>query len=252
MTWGTHCPRCGLTDCRWIAGPTCEGGSRIKAFQAFAPEWRARWPIGTRWLARLISRQLVELESENSYFRAIVKKEYDNIRLVDVNVKPEEFQVLLQSGIGGILTSWMLQAIKSIGAKAYVEIMGEHPVEGKVIFTVVRMGGEPPGARAHRYEQLIRGFMSPVPYEKWHEAMGPCLWWHFDAKGNLTEPPYIGTPLDCGQTVEHTIRHHVGGTGEVKEDVHRSHVGGWPGYHTHFTRIPEASLTWAPPAAPPG
>lgn len=25
MTWGSHCPRCGLESCGWIANGTCEG-----------------------------------------------------------------------------------------------------------------------------------------------------------------------------------------------------------------------------------
>jgi hypothetical protein len=39
----------------------------------------------------------------------------------------------------------------------------------------------------------------------WHEDMGPKLWWRFP----ITEPPYVGSPLDTD----------------------------WPGYHTHWTDV---------------
>lgn len=44
------------------------------------------------------------------------------------------------------------------------------------------------------------------PLSKWHEDLGPALWWRFP----IQEPPYSGTPLDTH----------------------------WPGYHTHWTPIP--------------
>lgn len=43
------------------------------------------------------------------------------------------------------------------------------------------------------------------PLADWHEDMGAKLWW----KVPVTEPPYVGTPLDVS----------------------------WPGDHTHFTPI---------------
>lgn len=214
------CDQCGLADCAWIAGATCEGQARIKARQTIAPIFRDPWPLGTHWLARLISAKLVELEAQNHMLNHIVQGKVQDVQLVDVNVRQDEFQMLLQSGIGGVITSWMLQAIQGIGAKAYVEVMGQHPKEGKVVFTIARMGGEPPGQRAARYESLIRGFMTPRPYAQWHEDLGPCLWWHFSESGKVTEPPYVGTPLDTS----------------------------WPRYHNYFTRIPVASLDWKPPA----
>lgn len=64
-------------------------------------------------------------------------------------------------------------------------------------------------------------------------SMGPVLWWKFP----ISEPPYVGAPDDCGMTVEVDIRHYVGGAGEVKTTSARTDVGGWPGYHTHFTPI---------------
>lgn len=44
------------------------------------------------------------------------------------------------------------------------------------------------------------------PLERWHEDMGPALWWKFP----IDEPPYVGTPIDSD----------------------------WPGYHTHWSPIP--------------
>lgn len=69
----------------------------------------------------------------------------------------------------------------------------------------------------------------PRPLSEWSEERGAVLWWRFP----IDEPPYVGTPNDCGQTVE--MRHYVGGAGEVKTT--RTDVGGWPGYHTHWTPI---------------
>lgn len=62
---------------------------------------------------------------------------------------------------------------------------------------------------------------------EWNEDVGDVLWWKFP----LEEPPYCGTPLDMGQTVEVSAR-------AVNIDkLMRFTVGGWPGYHTHWTPI---------------
>jgi hypothetical protein len=72
------------------------------------------------------------------------------------------------------------------------------------------------------------------PKHEWHEDMGPVLWWKFP----ISEAPYVGTPLDLGFTVEvdTTVR-----TSQRKRRpiIKKSSmmVGGWPGYHTHFTMI---------------
>jgi hypothetical protein len=70
---------------------------------------------------------------------------------------------------------------------------------------------------------------TPHLLEEWSEEDGPVLWWRFP----VDEPPYVGTPLDLGFTVE---IHSVDGVAA------RGNVGGWPGYHTHWTPIegPEA------------
>lgn len=251
-----QCPRCGLYDCAWMAGPYCEGDARTKALQQFAPAWR-HLPWWRKWLARVRSQYIIELECENEYYRKIVKKEFDDIRLVDVNIKPDEFQMLLRSGVGGIFVSWILQAIRSIGAKAYVEVMGEHPVEGKVVLTIARMSGEAPGQCAKRYENIIRSYVTPRPVAEWHEDYGNCLFWTIDDKGNPTEPPYAGTPHDIKPFHIVDGKVEVGDRGELKGHtetggrIHTIDSHPFPVYATHFTRIPEASMNWTPPEPPP-
>lgn len=63
---------------------------------------------------------------------------------------------------------------------------------------------------------------------EWTEETGPVLWWKFP----LNEPPYVGTPLDLGHTVEMLAR------ANNIDKLMRFTVGGWPGYHTHWTPIP--------------
>ncbi|TNF19176.1 MAG: hypothetical protein EP318_15590 [Rhodobacteraceae bacterium] len=73
----------------------------------------------------------------------------------------------------------------------------------------------------------------PRPLNEWHEDHGDVLWWCWDGNGWLGEAPYIGSPLDLGHTVEcHTHRD----TGE--KPAASFDVGGWPGYHTHWTPLP--------------
>lgn len=65
------------------------------------------------------------------------------------------------------------------------------------------------------------------PLADWHEEDGPVLWWKFPVR----EPPYVGTPLDIGIPVEVSFRDCV------RTHTWTRHVGGWPGYHTHWTPI---------------
>lgn len=153
---------------------------------------------------------------------------------------------IVKSSIAKVVLRLILKAIQAIGSKTYVEISAAHPSEGRLEFLVTRQGGESSGDRADRYEQMLKGHLVPVPYAKWTEQDGDVLWWHFDESGRVTESPWVGSPLDCGQTVECILAHHTGGTGEIKETKSQTEVGGWPGYHTHFTRIPAASLSWRP------
>jgi hypothetical protein len=71
-----------------------------------------------------------------------------------------------------------------------------------------------PKARLPEYHHWALPFIDDVtldelrraqPLDQWHEAEGDVLWWKFP----VSEPPYVGSPLDTG----------------------------WPGYHTHWTRI---------------
>lgn len=98
------------------------------------------------------------------------------------------------------------------------------------------------------------GLFTPRPIEEYHKDMGPVLWWCWEEMVPASEsrwagePPYVGTPSDLGQEVLITSEvrvHDVRGEIEpdkttAAEQTHqrRVHVGGWPGYHTHFTPIP--------------
>lgn len=79
--------------------------------------------------------------------------------------------------------------------------------------------------------------------EEWHEDIGTVLWWKFP----IEEAPYVGSPLDLGQEVlikteAFTFAGELDPSNKKDMGVLRVHVGGWPGYHTHWTRIeiPEA------------
>lgn len=69
--------------------------------------------------------------------------------------------------------------------------------------------------------------MKARPIDDYHEDMGDVLWWKFP----IEEAPYVGRPTDLGHTVEVTLR------GHDLDKLMRGQVGGWPGYHTHFTMI---------------
>jgi hypothetical protein len=71
------------------------------------------------------------------------------------------------------------------------------------------------------------------PLDEWHEDMGPVIWWFFP----MTEAPYVGSPLDCGAPVEVVTRYYE--KCKVVEKLTRHNVGGWPGYHTHWTPMPQ-------------
>lgn len=68
-------------------------------------------------------------------------------------------------------------------------------------------------------------FTRPRPLSEWTEEDGEVLWWKFP----VDEPPFVGSPRILGQVVE--IRTHQG-------VIAKGLVGGWPGYHTHWTPIP--------------
>lgn len=67
------------------------------------------------------------------------------------------------------------------------------------------------------------------PIEEWNEGIGDVLWWKFP----IEEAPWIGSPLTTGYTTEVWTRD----TPAMRRMVMRGQVGGWPGYHTHWTPI---------------
>lgn len=72
--------------------------------------------------------------------------------------------------------------------------------------------------------------MKARPIDEYHEDMGDVLWWKFP----VVEPPYCGNPNDLGYTVETEVVMRRHGQPPVTKVI-REQVGGWPGYHTHFT-----------------
>jgi hypothetical protein len=69
------------------------------------------------------------------------------------------------------------------------------------------------------------------PIDEYHDDMGPVLWWKFP----ITEEPYVGSPGDTGYVVEaETV---LSSFTQIRKNVQRIMVGGWPGYHTHWTPI---------------
>ena len=69
------------------------------------------------------------------------------------------------------------------------------------------------------------------PLGEWTEDDGDVLWWVFP----IQEPPYVGTPFDLGENVSVCMYDANGKQiGEMRSDV-----GGWPGYHTHWTPLPD-------------
>lgn len=98
-------------------------------------------------------------------------------------------------------------------------------------------------ADASMFEELT----TPRPISEYHEDMGSVLWWKFP----INESPYCGTPNDLGHEViiQPSIALHIqtSETDEDKDDPSfdlagepkRFHVGGWPGYHTHWTPVPQ-------------
>lgn len=71
------------------------------------------------------------------------------------------------------------------------------------------------------------------PINEYSKDMGDVLWWKFP----IIEPPYVGSPDDPHSDVEvlgtpEEIADFTGSSGQTKV-----RLGGWPGYHTHFTRI---------------
>ena len=104
-------------------------------------------------------------------------------------------------------------------------------------------------AAAYAYGELTHA----RPLSEWHADMGPMLWWKLEevktSNGEVTghrwagEPPYVGSPLDCGREVMVNIEASIWTfpnkqVGKEQTNQFSRMVGGWPGYHTHFTPLP--------------
>jgi hypothetical protein len=81
--------------------------------------------------------------------------------------------------------------------------------------------------------------MTPRPIDEYDESMGSVLWWKFP----IDEPPYVGSPNDLGFEVliDITASMHTYPDKQVGNETRNQFsrlVGGWPGYHTHFTPLP--------------
>lgn len=79
------------------------------------------------------------------------------------------------------------------------------------------------------------------PASEYHEDMGDVLWWYVK-NGQIVEAPYVGTPNTLGFEVAMEVELAVGTYRKIhapKTIKKRIMVGGWPGYHTHFTHIVE-------------
>ena len=103
--------------------------------------------------------------------------------------------------------------------------------------TIVRIGHEVNQLAERNYQRRTHGeqpapedYTTPRPLDDWHEGMGDVLWWRFP----ITEPPYVGSPLDLGYEVEIVATIATG-----HQHANRFYVDGWPGYHTHWTPIPK-------------
>lgn len=98
-------------------------------------------------------------------------------------------------------------------------------------------------ADAGKYRVLV----DARPLAEWQEGMGDKLWWCLEkvrgSDGAIRghrwkgEPPYVGSPLDLGITVEAHVRLISQLDQDHEPEIVRRSLGGWPGYHTHFTDI---------------
>lgn len=70
--------------------------------------------------------------------------------------------------------------------------------------------GEPGATEIVKALNFANEYGEVRPLVAWHEDVGDVLWWRFP----IEEPPYVGGPLDTD----------------------------WPGYHTHWSKIPVPQL----------
>lgn len=115
-----------------------------------------------------------------------------------------------------------------------------------LILTDIVSDGEKIANKIANELNMAIALATPRPLSEWHEDMGDVLWWCWtpasEENGGKAcwagEPPYVGTPLDCGITVEAHVRLISQMDQEHEPEIVRRHLGGWPGYHTHFTPLP--------------
>lgn len=79
----------------------------------------------------------------------------------------------------------------------------------------------------------------PLPLHDWHEDMGDVLWWLWP----IEQPPYVGSPLDMGHTVEAGIQL-AASDGHRETGKMRISVGGWPWAGADDETL--ARLFWTP------
>ena len=72
----------------------------------------------------------------------------------------------------------------------------------------------------------------PRPFFVWSEDIGNVLWWRIP----ISEPPYVGTPLDLGRSVHVQI-----GFGLETIEANIGDAGGWP-----FKDRDIPNLWWTP------
>lgn len=93
--------------------------------------------------------------------------------------------------------------------KRLVGVVADHIAKG----TLFRAGFYSPAQIADFVREAVKDMQTldsitqVIRLEEWRESDGPVLWWRLP----VDEPPYVGTPVDSG----------------------------WPGHHTHWTRIPK-------------
>jgi len=97
--------------------------------------------------------------------------------------------------------------------------------------------------RARIAERKFRLLRTARPIAEWSDEDGCALWWKFP----IVEPPYVGTPNDLGReiVIETQVMTLRGGDPIATVVVQpyrgssgqRLNVGGWPGYHTHWTPL---------------
>lgn len=100
-----------------------------------------------------------------------------------------------------------------------------------------------PDEMAHSYVALT----TLRPLSEWCEDDGDVLWWYVK-RGKIQEGPWAGSPLVLGKEVLIETRAYTivdVGTTQVEPyqglSYQRVNIGGWPGYHTHWTPLPKVT-----------